>query len=285
MDLKTTQNEITESMEEIGGKRLEDLEDLDTLGERHAVYSGSRNLYPDMVTAAKSLVKNSSVDTVWFLVEDDEFPFDLPSMVKTINVKPICDRIFDPKGPNMKTEFTVMAMIRAAYTMVLPLTVKKVLQLDVDTVVVDDIDDIWGKLDEDGEWIAGVHETFGTVRPFGRVYLNAGFLYLDLEEMRDAGLCEKAVDILNLERWPYIDQDIMCKLGIETNGYVLLDRSYNEGTMMGHTEHPKVVHYVGYKGWQTSMKVPRREYLAQYRDISWEEALRCNSEMKSRLTL
>lgn len=284
MDLNTTKDDITTESAQIDGEPLENSKDFDAIGEHHAVYSGSRNLYPDMVTAAKSLVKNSAVDTVWLLIEDDEFPFDLPSMVKTVNVKPVCDRIFDPKGPNMKTDFTVMAMIRAAYTMVLPSKVEKVLQLDVDTVVVDGIDDIWGTLDEDGKWIAGVHETFGTIRPFGRVYLNAGFLYLDLEEMRKARLCEKAVDILNLEKWPYIDQDVMCKLGVDTDGYVLLDRSYNEGTMMGHTEHPKVVHYVGYKGWQTSMKVPRREYLGQYRDLSWEEALGCNSEMKSRLS-
>ena len=32
-----------------------------------AVYSGTRNLYHAMVTAAKSLVANSSVDKIYFL--------------------------------------------------------------------------------------------------------------------------------------------------------------------------------------------------------------------------
>ena len=40
---------------------------------RAAVYSGSRNLYPHMVTAAKSLVANSSVEKIYFLIEDDKF--------------------------------------------------------------------------------------------------------------------------------------------------------------------------------------------------------------------
>ena len=44
-----------------------------------AVYSGTRNLYPDMVTAAKTLVKYSSVDKIYFLTEDDRFPAVFPT--------------------------------------------------------------------------------------------------------------------------------------------------------------------------------------------------------------
>ena len=51
-----------------------------------AVYSGTRNLYADMVTAAKSLIANSSVEKIYFLIEDDVFPYELPRLIETMNV-------------------------------------------------------------------------------------------------------------------------------------------------------------------------------------------------------
>lgn len=51
-----------------------------------AAYAGTRNLYPDMVTAAKSLTKNSSVDIIYFLIEDSVFPEKLPDHIKCIDV-------------------------------------------------------------------------------------------------------------------------------------------------------------------------------------------------------
>ena len=95
---------------------------------KEAIYSGSRNLYPHMATAAKSLIANSPVDRVWFLIEDEEFPIEVPDMVRTIDVSG--QQYFNPNGPNMKTQFTYMALMRVCYAKLLPET-DKVLQLDV----------------------------------------------------------------------------------------------------------------------------------------------------------
>jgi hypothetical protein len=51
-----------------------------------AVYCGTRNLYPDMITAAKSLLLHSDVDKIYFLTEDDNFPLILPPKTKNINI-------------------------------------------------------------------------------------------------------------------------------------------------------------------------------------------------------
>ena len=53
---------------------------------RTAVYTGTRNLYPFMVAAAKSLLIHSNVEKIYFLIEDDVFPYELPSEIVTINV-------------------------------------------------------------------------------------------------------------------------------------------------------------------------------------------------------
>ena len=45
---------------------------------RAAVYCGTRNLYKNMITAAKSLLIHSNVEKIYFLIEDDIFPYEIP---------------------------------------------------------------------------------------------------------------------------------------------------------------------------------------------------------------
>ena len=106
-----------------------------------AVYSGTRNLYEAMSTAAKSLLFHSSVDKIYFLIEDDEFPEKLPSKIETINVSN--QEYFPKNSANFKSPFSYMALLRVCYTKLFP-NLDKILQLDVDTVVVDNIDELWG---------------------------------------------------------------------------------------------------------------------------------------------
>ena len=53
---------------------------------RAAVYCGTRNLYQDMMTAAKSLIIHSDVEKIYFLMEDDQFPYELPKEIECINI-------------------------------------------------------------------------------------------------------------------------------------------------------------------------------------------------------
>ena len=70
--------------------------------ERIVVYAGTRNLYRNMKTAVTSLLANNRVDTVYLLIEDDKFPFDMPDNVVQINVR---DQVYFPKtGPNYQSK-------------------------------------------------------------------------------------------------------------------------------------------------------------------------------------
>ena len=104
---------------------------------RTAVYTGTRNLYPYMISAAKSLLIHSNVEQIYFLIEDDVFPYDLPPKTHTINVSN--QQYFKKDGPNFKSEFTYMALIRVALTKILQEDI--VLSLDVDTIVNENISD------------------------------------------------------------------------------------------------------------------------------------------------
>lgn len=236
--------------------------------ERHAVYSGTRNLYPDMVTAAKSLVANSSVDRVHFLVEDAEFPYELPGIVECHDVSG--QQWFPANGPNMRSWFSYMALLRVCYTKIMP-DVDLVLQLDVDTVCVDDVDGAWDT-DLCGQWCAMVNEELGTFKPYGPRYYNAGVALMDLALMRADGADDMLIAFLNTREVKYVDQDAFNYF----HHIASMDGRYNECFVTGYSETPAIVHYAGIRDWQTSCRASRREYLKRYREMSWDEALRAH---------
>ena len=232
-----------------------------------AVYSGTRNLYADMVTAAKSLIANSSVDKVYFLIEDDKFPFELPEIIETMNVSG--QRFFTKKGANYRTSFTYMSLLRVCYTKLFP-NLDKVLQLDVDTIVVDNIDTLWD-VDMTGKWFAACQEPLSTYKPYGPKYYNIGVAMFNLEQIRKDEADEKLIDFLNKVEVPYIDQDAWNRYGIKNA--VDLETRFYESFVTGYTENPAIVHFAGIKNWQNNPIASRREYLKKYREMSWEAVL------------
>ena len=254
---------------------------------KEAVYSGTRNLYPHMATAAKSLIANSSVERVWFLIEDAEFPYDIPDMIETIDVSG--QRWFNPNGPNMKTQFTYMALLRVCYAKLLPET-DKVLQLDVDTVVVDDVDALW-ELQMRDAWFAAVNEPpryVGTgdnrrrtdYKPWGERYYNIGVAMFNLDQIRRDGIDNQLILALNTEYLRYIDQDAWDKYG--NTRAIDLDTRYNESMVTGYTDSPAIVHYAGYgNGWldPAFRECPRLEHAKRYREMPWDEAMELHAKI------
>lgn len=229
-----------------------------------AVYSGTRNLYADMVTAAKSLIANSGVEKVYFLIEDDVFPYELPKMIETMNVSG--QQFFSKGGANFKTDFTYMSLLRVCYTKLFP-DLEKVLQLDVDTVVVDNIDSLWD-IDLTGKWFAAVQEPLSTYKPYGPTYYNIGVAMFNLDQIRKDEADEKLIEFLNTKKVPYIDQDAWNRFG--TRMAADLAPRFNESFVTGYSEEPAIVHFAGIKDWQTSPRASRREYLKKYREMTWE---------------
>ena len=85
---------------------------------RVAVYAGTRNIYNNMVVAARSLLWHTRMDRVVFLIEDDTFQEPLPSVIETMNVSG--QEFFPQDGPNYQSRWTYMTLMR----LVLPETVE-----------------------------------------------------------------------------------------------------------------------------------------------------------------
>ena len=121
--------------------------------KRVVVYAGTRNLYRNMTTAVKSLLSHTHIDRVWFLIEDDEFPEELPAVIQCKNMS---GQQWFPDGPNTRKRWSYMSLLRLALHEILP-EEDRVLWLDIDTIVNTDITDLM-KTDLDGCYVAAVEE-------------------------------------------------------------------------------------------------------------------------------
>lgn len=229
-----------------------------------AVFCGTRNVYDCMETAAKSLMYHTKMDRIYFFIEDDQFPNPLPKEIRCINVSG--QTWFDPHGPNFSTSWTYMCMVRAAFAKLMP-DEHKVLSLDIDVVVNEDISELW-EIDLHNYCYAGVPEPERSLKK-NSVYANFGVIMMNLDLIRESKIDEIIISSLNRDRWGCPEQDAFnhfCK------GKVLaLPPKYN-ATRAGHitaeTEEEKISHYAGIKYWKQFK--PFRKYAG----MSWEEVMK-----------
>lgn len=168
-------------------------------GKKVAAYCMTRNLYDIAVVSIKSLLINSNVDTIYLLLEDDIYPYDLPK-IKVINVKD--QKIFDPNGPNYNCQWSYMTLMRLALFKILK--ENKVLSLDIDTIVDGNINHLW-EVPMDDYYVMGGREPFKSKK---HLYINVGVVMQNLKKLRD-GTGDKLIEIANSTYYPWPDQDIM----------------------------------------------------------------------------
>ena len=247
-------------------------------GERAAVYAGTRNLYDSMVTACKSLLTSCSrIDKVYFLIEDDEFPYWLPPQVQTINVSG--QKFFGKGCRNLKSKFTYMTMLRGCLPHIFPFH-SKILSLDVDTIVRDSVDELWDidltdwycamVKEPDRCWGGRFHK-----RTDPNVYFNAGVTMFNLDKMRGL-LSRSIIQILRDDVLTFLDQDALClkcqpyiyelsNIYNCTNDYEKKHKGYYITGKCDQTA-AKIIHYAGISinEWEWYPEV------AKWRGVSWK---------------
>jgi len=241
---------------------------------REAVYSGTRNLYSDMETAAKSLVANSSVDRVHFLIEDGAFPRELPDIIECHDVSGWSGEF---KGPNDNTVFTYMAMIRACYCELFP-ELGRIVQFDCDAFCVADVDYLWD-VNLDGRWFAAVKEVQDYHKPYGPDYYNIGVAVFNLSQMRDDDAQRRLVDLMRTKKLWCVEQDALNELCTRQGLVTELPPRFNESAVTRYTDDPAVVHFASFgTDWHDNIRAPRREYVRKYREMGWGEIMGLHRE-------
>lgn len=235
---------------------------------RHAAFCGTRNLYGDMETAAKSLVANSSVDVVHMVIEDPDMGRELPDIIQCHDVGN--QTFFGLDGPNMRSCFSYMAMMRSALCYVLP-DVPKVLSLDADTVCVGDVDGIWD-MPMDGCYFSASGEWHRSGN--GLLYCNHGVVLYDLDMMRD-GKADEVICTLNRRRYTWVEQDV-CNYLCQGRIHDMPSRYNSCWWTDKNADGAAIRHFAG---------VPRDQWVSRpevtrWRNATWDEVMGLHEQHK-----
>lgn len=224
------------------------------------VYMGDGRIYHMMETAAKSLLSHNKVDRVYFLTDSMDFPSKLPAVIQRVNVHN--QKFFNPNNPNLHSHYGYMTWMRAALSKIFQFE-SRVLLLDPDTLVEDDISALWD-IDLTDYYFAAVQETRNH-RHEKNPYFNAGVMLMNLDKLRKDGMDDKLIYEINTVHHEHLEQDVINFL---CDGKILpLSSEYNCSFVTDPTPHPRIVHYL------SRMKDRFYVYGKQYENKSWEEVL------------
>ena len=229
--------------------------------KRAVVYAGTRKLYRDMVGAVKSLLTYNPDVRVYLLIEDDSFPYWMPECVETVNVSG--QPWFRHDGPNYKSGWSYMILLRAALTKLFP-EYDRILSLDVDTIVQEDLSFLW-EMDMDGKGVAAVPEYMIKSRP--KNYINVGVMMQNLALIREEEADNRMIDMLNRRKFLWPEQDALNNVFYGRMN--ILPVRYNDSFPCGYTDNPAVIHLCG-PHKDSDRRMPLYE---AFREKPWEEIL------------
>ena len=180
---------------------------------------------------------HSNVEKIYFLIEDDEFPYEVPQEIECINISN--QTYFPADGPNFKNVLTYMVLIRAAYTKIFP-NLDRILSIDMDTVVNENISDLWD-LDLTNYYIAAVEETELTKSEGS--YFNMGVAMMNLQKIRADRKDDEIINALNTYWYRYKEQD--CFNEFFRDHALILPSDYNCCYQANPPKHEKITHFAG----------------------------------------
>lgn len=239
---------------------------------KHALYSGSKNLYGDMQTAAKSLIANSDVDKVWLLTEGG-YDYHLPDICEVLDVSG--QQFFPKDSPNMGSKFSYLSLMRAALALMPELTgIDRILSLDVDTICCRSVSGVWD-MPIDDCYFSASQEPWCVRHYKNMLYCNTGVALYNLEKLRD-GKAQEVVDALNWRKYPNIEQDVFSFL---CQGHIHdMPSEYNANSWTMATNTVRIKHYAGRKTeeWR------KEELVIKYREMSWDDVMKAHEKAVKR---
>ena len=216
---------------------------------KYACYCMTRNIYHQITPSLNSLLMHSDVDRVFLLTEDDDIGIELPEKVQIVNVSG--QTYFRKDGPNFCSNWTWMVLMRLVLCKVLP-DIDRILALDLDTIVDQDINEVWD-LPIDDYYCAAASEWRKTTKDL--MYVNGGVVLWNLKKMRD-GKCDEMIEDMNTVWRPLPDQECIAHL---CKGKIyLLPSEYNASSVTDHTMNPKIHHYAAHRNWFTTWPLAQK---------------------------
>lgn len=224
----------------------------------------TRKLYPYIPPLVQSIYcTNSYVDNVYIIAEDDDIHGleKFKDRVKILNVNKLPISI-NTLGVNYTTSYTYMSFLRLYFSQIFTQE-EKILYVDIDTCFNKDVSHLWD-IDMSNYSVMMcsepvVPQSCKTNRAYSGVsvnkYYNSGVVFFNLKYIRDNGFFGKFLSILENNKLPYPDQDV---LNIVCNGTIYdLPATYNTkgfsckfGEGQFTNDQVYIYHYVNKKPWR-----------------------------------
>lgn len=208
-----------------------------------AAYCASRNKYGTLKAPINSLIANSDVDKIYCIIEDDALPYEVPDIVECVNASE--QKFFRLDGPNVKARWTYFTLMRVTFTKLFP-ELDRILSLDIDTIVQQDISELWD-LDISNYYLAASREPH-KAGLFGGMYVNVGVTLFNLDLMRKDRIDDKLIETLNTKRYDFADQD--CCNDICVNRILDMPSIYNANAYTLPCSNPKILHYAAINDYE-----------------------------------
>lgn len=230
---------------------------------RAAAYCATPNLYPDLIPSIKALLRNSDVEKIYIVIEDDTFPEELPPECEIV---PVQVKMWFPKNSaNYQNPWTHMVLIRAVYYRLFQ-KLDRILSIDADAFALRDVSRLW-RIDLSGKYFAAVRET-SYLDSKALPYYNAGVMVQNLELLRQSGRGAELWRTLSCRKWKYPEQDAFN--AVCSGGVFELPHEFNAGRGTEPYGEPYIRHFMGEQATYRE-----EEIVKHFREMSWEEARRC----------
>lgn len=209
----------------------------------------TRNWYRYLETELYALNKYNKTEKVYLFIEDDNIEFLKDDNIEFINVNKQKEYVTQ-NSPNYNTKYSKMSYVRCYFSKLIKDS--KVLYIDADAIVVDNIKNLWNTNVEDYA-MAGVKEAGEWGKHLGiegmdNKYINSGVLLMNLDYIRRHKLDNKMIELLNTKFYRLPDQDVINVVCKDKIKYV--SNIYNSTETTGIVDNAKIVHYIRQnKGW------------------------------------
>lgn len=207
-------------------------------------------------------------------IEDEQIDFlnevvkskNSENQVTKIDVTDIYEREF--KGSSNENAYCTPYTLLRLLADLVPGIPDKLLYLDIDMMADDDISKLYN-IDIEGYEYAAVKEKYGSwfIRSD---YINAGMLLLNMKEIKNTGLLEKAREKIKTKKMLFADQDAIFW---STTKKLLLSRIYNEQARFNHKD-TVICHFC--KRLLLKPPFPRIENFKQWNVEEVHKVLKCH---------
>ena len=222
----------------------------------------TRNWYTYLSTEIYALTKHNKVKKIYLFIEDDDILELKDKRIKFININKVKQYISE-NSPNFDTKYSQMSYVRCYFSKIIKDS--KVLYLDTDALVVDNIQELWDMNIKDYA-VAGVKEPGKwdrhlKIEGMDDNYINSGVMLMNLDYIRKHKIDDKMIELLNNNFYHFPDQDV---INITCKGQVkYISNRYNSTETTGIVNNAKIVHYIREnKGWKRTS--PRSEIWFRY---------------------